>query len=304
VTKGAATAAPDVVVIVDVSAAEVVRMAIAGSIRRLARAEPIARAGVDPEGVHRMRVATRRLRSDLRSFAGVLEPAWAESLRRELRWLARALGGAREADVRGDRIGGRLRPLSPAEVAAAEPFRATLGAEATASAEVLHATLGSARYVALRARLEEAGRDPRPGPSAAEPALPVLAPLVHRRFRAHRREVAAAGNDAGDATLHMIRIRAKRVRYAAEALVPVGVPEVARFAGAARRVQGVLGAHQDAVATASWLTSWADGRSGQAAAVTLALRLAAAERDEADEVRDRWPQAWRRLDDPALRRWM
>ena len=124
-TTGAAPAAPDVVVIDGgVTAVAAVRAALAVSIRRLARAEPVAAAGQDPEGVRRMRVATRRLRSDLRSFAGVLDPAWAESLRRELRWLARALGSVREVDVLAgpDRPPARAVVLGRGLVGRAVPF--------------------------------------------------------------------------------------------------------------------------------------------------------------------------------------
>ena len=169
---------------------------------------------------------------------------------------------------------------------------------------MLRVTLGSARYVALRGRLEQAASEPRPGPAAEAPASPTLAPLVHRRLRALRREVRAAGPDPGDATLHAIRIRAKRVRYAAEVLAPIGGPDVARFALAAKRVQAVLGAHQDAVAVAAWLGSWADGQIGHDEAVRLARRLAAAEREEGRAAGGRWRPAWRSLNDPALRSWM
>jgi CHAD domain-containing protein len=306
VTDGAATApAPEVAGVPTANrAADVVRAALAASIRRLARAEPVARAGEDPEGVHRMRVATRRLRSDLRTFVGALDPTWAESLRRELRWLARILGGAREADVLRERIEGRVRVLPPTQAAAAEPLLSALEREARVAHDVLQATLGSARYVALRARLEEAAVDPRFGPNADEPPIPVLVPLVHRRWKKLRREVRAAGPDPGDATLHVIRIRAKRVRYAAEALIPVGGDPVASFAAAAKELQAVLGEHQDAVAAAGWITRWADGHAAETAAVDVARRLAQIERETAREIRGRWRAVWIRLNDRSLRGWM
>ncbi|HTG48604.1 MAG TPA: CHAD domain-containing protein [Actinomycetota bacterium] len=304
-TKGAAAAAPDLVVLDrEVAAGRIVRGALAVSVRRLARAEPAARAGRDPEGVHRMRVATRRLRSDLRTFEGVLDADWAESLRTELRWVARALGGSRESDVLRARLGERLAAPRAIGPDPAEPIRAALRREADAAADVLRAALASDRYVALRARLEAAAADPRFGPERDLPAMRALAPRVHRRFRALRREVRAAGSRPSDAALHAIRIRAKRARYAAEALAPVGGPDVVRFAAAAKRLQAVLGAHQDAVAAADWLAAWADGTGGRAAGIELARRLAAAERLEAAAARERWAPAWRRLDDPALRGWM
>ena len=305
-TEGAATAPASEVAEVAAAAraADVVRAALASSIRRLARSEPVARVGEDPAGVHRMRVATRRLRSDLRTFAGVVDPTWAESLRRELRWLARILGAAREADVLWERIEGRVRALPATEAAAAEPLLSALEREARVAHDVLQATLSSARYVALRARLEEAAVAPRFGPNANEPPLPVLAPLVHRRMRKLRREVRAAGPDPGDATLHVIRIRAKRVRYASEALIPAGGDPVARFAAAAKELQAVLGGHQDAVAAAGWVSRWADGHAAETSAVNVARRLAEVERETAREIRDRWHDVWLRLNRRALRSWM
>jgi glutamate-1-semialdehyde 2,1-aminomutase len=74
--------------------AVVIRDALDSSVQRLLLADPIARVGEDPEGVHQARVATRRLRSDLRTFAPLLDPVWVTSLRDELRWLGSELGGA------------------------------------------------------------------------------------------------------------------------------------------------------------------------------------------------------------------
>src|SRR5689334_3378827 len=51
---------------------------------------PGAREGADPEEVHDMRVAIRRLRAALRSFADVLPKDW-EGVRSELKWLGGSL---------------------------------------------------------------------------------------------------------------------------------------------------------------------------------------------------------------------
>src|SRR5207302_1981585 len=94
--------APDVVVdeLADTATAgDLVRVAIAASVQRLTRHDPGVRVGDDPEDVHQARVATRRLRSDLRTFASLLDPDWAASLVEELRWLGGVLGDVRDADV-------------------------------------------------------------------------------------------------------------------------------------------------------------------------------------------------------------
>ena len=57
----------------DANAGDAVRRAIALSVIRLIRHDPVVRLDVDPEGVHQARVATRRLRSDLRTFRPLLD---------------------------------------------------------------------------------------------------------------------------------------------------------------------------------------------------------------------------------------
>jgi inorganic triphosphatase YgiF len=56
-------------------------------------------AGDDPEFLHQMRVAVRRLRSAVSAFSGVLPDASREPVTKELKWLGRALGPARDWDV-------------------------------------------------------------------------------------------------------------------------------------------------------------------------------------------------------------
>ena len=57
------------------------------------------RLGRDPEELHKMRVATRRLRAFLRTGRPLLDADWAEALRLELRWLGGVLGPVRDLDV-------------------------------------------------------------------------------------------------------------------------------------------------------------------------------------------------------------
>ncbi len=55
--------------------------------------------GTDPEGVHQLRVALRRLRAALTLFAPVIPDPQRRALSGEVKWLADALGPARDADV-------------------------------------------------------------------------------------------------------------------------------------------------------------------------------------------------------------
>src|SRR2546423_13283055 len=61
------------------------------------RASVLSRDGVD--GVHDMRVASRRLRSALRDFSECFKKGERKLLRKELKRLAGALGAVRDEDV-------------------------------------------------------------------------------------------------------------------------------------------------------------------------------------------------------------
>jgi CHAD domain-containing protein len=78
-----------------------------------------------------------------------------------------------------------------------------------------------------------------------------LPPAVARAYRRTRRRVRRARNAApGAATAaawHDVRKAAKGARYAAEAVAPVLGTEAGRFARQMKKVQSVLGEHQDTV---------------------------------------------------------
>src|SRR4029453_8331701 len=73
-------------------------------VRRPLLHDPGVRLGSDPEELHQMRVATRRLRAFLRAGRDLLDRSWSEPLRDELGWLGRALGPPRDLDVLIERL--------------------------------------------------------------------------------------------------------------------------------------------------------------------------------------------------------
>ena len=85
-------------------AGDAVRAALANGVSRLLRHDPGVRVGDDPEDVHQARVATRRLRSDLRTFRSLLDQEQAGPVRDELRWAGDLLGEQRDADVLLERL--------------------------------------------------------------------------------------------------------------------------------------------------------------------------------------------------------
>jgi CHAD domain-containing protein len=111
--------------------------------------------------------------------------------------------------------------------------------------------------------------------------------------------VEGAREDASDASLHAVRIRAKRARYAAEAVSPVFGKRAQAFAKAAADLQDVLGDHQDSVVARAWLRQAAEG----GADAFVAGELAAIEAQAAAEARAAWPKAWKALSRKRLRFW-
>lgn len=297
-----ASAPPDVVVprvSRHGSAAVAIRGAIAASVARLVLHDAAVRDGRDPEGVHQARVATRRLRSDLRTFSPLLEPSWTQHLRAELREIADLLGAVRDADVLLGRLESALGGLPPLERAAGDGLIEALSRERTRARETLLAWMRSPRYTTLLDDLVAAAVEPETLPDAGGAAtqLPALAAGPWRKLRSLVKRI---GDDPDDAALHQVRIRAKRARYAAEAVAPVARHSVTRFAEAVAGLQEVLGDQHDAVVAVDWLR-----RTGETARVEpLVLgEVIGLHRAAAATARATWPAAWKATRRAAPRSW-
>ena len=102
--------------------------------------------------------------------------------------------------------------------------------------------------------------------------------------------------------LHAVRIKAKRCRYASEAVAPAVGKDAARLASAVAEVQSLLGDHHDAHVAEEWLrdaVAGADVSHGVAAGELIALQ-----RLEAAELERRWPATWKEASRKKLRRWL
>jgi CHAD domain-containing protein len=286
----------------DPTAADVIRLAVTRSVRRLLAHDPGVRLGDDPEDVHQARVATRRLRSDLRTFRDLLDADWAQGLRDRLKVVATALGGVRDADVLLERLHRQVTDLPADDRGPGEAVLDRLRAERDDARKRLAVVMDAPDYAVLLDDLVEAARNPVLTPETSGPADRVLPPLVERPWRHLARAAKAVGPDSPDDELHQVRIRAKRCRYAAEVVgLAVGRP-AQRFADAVADVQEVLGDHQDAVVTQDWLRRHVEGASPAQALV--AGELVAASRADAVATRAAWPDAWAAARKGKLRTWM
>ena len=176
-----------------------------------------------PDGVHQVRVASRRLRAVLSAFRSVFDEAETELITAELAWLAGELSATRDAEV-------ALTHL--AEVVAAQPVELVLGPvaarldrarveEAETGRERSVRVLSEDRYLRLLDALTRLLEAPPLTAAAAEPARQVLLAALHRCGRRLFRRTRAARRSAGVADLHEVRKAAKRVRYTAEIARPV-----------------------------------------------------------------------------------
>ena len=175
-------------------------------------------ASDDPEYIHQMRVATRRLRAALRLFAPMLPEHFTDTLLPSLRKLMEPLGRVRDLDVLMSQI------VTP--VAAALPDEARLADLAGILAERLYQ---ARRDASLALRQPEYGRlllaagalfNRVAMEDAAADAEALSLPLfVHRRLRKLQRrvlELAAAARSEAPYSLHALRIAIKRLRYGLE----------------------------------------------------------------------------------------
>jgi CHAD domain-containing protein len=267
---------------------------------RLLRHDAGVRLGQDPEELHQARVATRRMRSALRTFRDVLEPEWATSLRDRLRWLADALGDVRDTEVLRERIRSREPMLPEADLGALEELVTMLEAKRDEARERLLRAMREPEYLALLDDLVEAARQPRVLQEVATAsAATALRAVLERPWLHLSNAVERARDDGSDASMHCVRIRAKRARYAAEAVSPVFGKRAQSFAEAAASLQDVLGEHQDSVVARRWLRE-AVGSDGDA---FVAGELSAIEAQAAAAARAAWSKAWKTLSRKRLRFW-
>lgn len=200
-----------------------------------------------PDAVHQMRVAARRLRSGLKTFAPLVDQEWADALREELKWAAGELGSARDTEVLLERLDHHADELGEREATLIRAVMDPVLRQRLAGARE-HAldAMRSARHEALLVSLVDAAANPRLTAGADGTCADVLPPLVDKAWRRLRRSVKGLELEGPSETWHQARIAAKRARYAAGAVIPVFGDPAEALEDALSNVTEVLGEHQDA----------------------------------------------------------
>lgn len=225
---------------------------IATQVGVLQALEPAVRVDA-PDTVHKSRVATRRLRSTLRTYRKLFDRSVTDRLRDEIKWLTALLGGPRDAEVMRDRL------LEAVGALDADLVRGPVVKRIRNEMEQRHAEaharlvkgLDGVRYERLMGSLVDVVMDPPWSKVAARKATKALPPLVGKaavkveRFseRIEGLEDSAEREDA----IHDVRKLAKAARYAAEAAGDAGGDKASAVVAAWTDVQDALGEHQDSV---------------------------------------------------------
>jgi CHAD domain-containing protein len=290
----------------DASAGQVVALAVARAVARLLANDLAIRLDLGPEGVHQARVSTRRLRSDLKTFAGLLDPEWSATIGVELKWLAAALGEVRDADVLGERLSARVAALDPLDQDAAMWLLDEVTAERSAAGAALEVVMASERYLGLLDALVAAANHPPLTAAATAEAADTFDDLARRAWKPLRkaaRRVTGADDplDVPVEEIHAVRIRAKRFRYAADAAAPVD-PAAAKHASALAVLQDELGELNDAAVAEAWLRARLP--AADAAQSFVIGQLVAAERAEIATRRATWVGPWRSVNRRKRRAWL
>ena len=211
-----------------------------------------------PEVVHDVRVATRRLRTALRSFSSLVElDAEARTeVEEDLRWLAWLLSGIRDADILQHNLDERLAAL-PDELLMGpvrEEIATTLSDDRRAALAELAAEQDSPRFHQVRETVARWRLAPPLTDDAGQQIEVQGREILARRRRQARKRLAAASVDPSQT--HEARKAVKRLRYTADVLASV-VPEARKLAKRAKRLQRRLGSHQDAVVEVEFLRAQA-----------------------------------------------
>ncbi|MFL6077731.1 MAG: CHAD domain-containing protein [Mycobacteriales bacterium] len=288
-------------------AGEVVMAYVAEQVATIKAYDPRVRRD-EPDSVHKMRVATRRLRSALQAYGRLIDRDATRGLSGELKWLATVLGAERDTEVMADRLAGMVAAtdddlvLGPVAARVTDTFA---GRRARTHADVLE-TLDGARYLALLDALDALVDHPpltRRARRRARAALPREVARTHRRVARRAATAAARSGPARDVALHETRKAAKRARYAAEAATPVYGKQARRYAKGMKKVQELLGEHQDGVTLRQVLRQLGAqahlaGENGFTFGLLHEREGVAGERSAG-----RFPKAWQRAGRPRRRRW-
>ncbi len=269
---------------------------MSGHARAIRAHEAGARAGRDPEHLHRMRVAVRQLRAILRASRALFDPRDVERLRSELDWLGARLGLVRDLDVLHAYLRPRLAAREGPERRAGQRVLRRLTADRARARAGLQEALDGPRYPRILEQLDAFLA--RPPAAATDVSLPDVAASEWKRLRKAVQKLP--GRPSVD-ELHAVRIKVKRARYAAELARAAAGARGRRFIDQAKKLQDILGDVQDAVVIEQYLHDAID-RTEPAQA--LGKHLVKRQRKRRKKARAAFFEEWPKLERRGRKAWI
>ncbi len=273
----------------DASIEEHLRHSLSRQLQILKQCDPGVRLGGETEDVHRIRVATRRMRTVLLAVRTIVHAEWVEPLLSGLEWLGQMFGRPRDLDVQMEYFRREAEHLKDRDRRPLERFLLHLQNERGKLQPMLMNEMKSARYLGFLSKLQEAVEAP-----AVVNSQYTLPDVAARQFRKLGKTIRKLKRSPSNADLHRVRIRTKRARYAAELTEAFDGKPVTRFIKAAQRFQDFLGTHQDALLAERYLQDFLKYEAGQRAAFMAGMLVERAVQRR-EEVRKEFWSEWKRL---------
>jgi len=271
-------------------------------LQRMKKFQPIAWEGLDPEGVHKMRVAIRRFRTILRAYRDALGKPVVKPVNKELRWLFKQLGEARDADVGEMAIQEFIASLPEDAARAAAPYETHVRQRTFDAYTNLTEVFVSGQYRELMNMLEEfvvAG----PHESMQERVGDLtIAEAADRDIRRSARKMIRRGDriiaESLVEKLHKLRIEAKHLRYLLDFYDMAQPVRWKESINELEKLQDLLGWHQDAIISQERLETYHESlpTAGEDCALRLSIdRLISTENERMESCRREFPAAWRQF---------
>lgn len=212
------------------------------NFEKLESNESIAQTSRNLEVIHQMRVAIRRLRAAMRTFKKIL-PSKAKKIRKKLLKVDHVLGEKRDLDV----FCAFIRPI----VKSKSTSYLKMARQSDRAQKQILAMFKSKYYASLIESLEHCKSI-----SAKQNIRKVAENRIRKALSAVLEIASSLDAKAADKTLHKLRISVKKLRYICEFFEPIfskSSRSLEAFIEKTRKIQDVLGDHQDAIRGISML---------------------------------------------------
>lgn len=281
---------------------------------RMLHYDPGTRAGADSEALHKMRVATRRMRAAFGIFKPYFDDLATKPYRLALRDIASALGEVRDLDVFRIKLEHDLDKLPPENQINLDAILPVWQREREQARTVLLRFLDGNEYQNFVQEFNTFLNRPEMGVAESETLLPAPHKLEHiipwvlyeylGQVQAYEGILERASLDQQ----HKLRIKVKRLRYAIEFMGDILGEEHKEVLKILEKMQDHLGDLNDTKETDAILRGWLQHLNNQdtplsnqrADTETIETYLAM-KKEEQDRLRTDFPQVWQQFDCPSFK---